>query len=184
MTDEEIIGLFFARNERAITESQRRYGGYCRSLAARMLRSPQDVEEVLSDTWLKAWQSIPPNRPQDLKLYFARISRNLSCNRLREGTAAKRFCGMDAVLDELAECLPGGVSPESEVSAAQLQEAINRFLRSLPRAECDLFLRRYFHAESLETIARAYGLRKNTVSVKLHRTRERLRAYLKKEGYL
>lgn len=184
MTDAEIIGLYFARDERAISESQRRYGGYCRSLITRLLDSRQDVEETLSDLWLRAWESIPPNRPENLRLYLARIGRNLACNRLRVARAGKRFSGMEAVLDELSECLPGGVSPESELSAKELQQAINRFLRTLPRLECELFLRRYFHGESMDDIARISGLRKNTVSVKLHRTREKLRGYLQKEGYL
>ncbi len=184
MTDEEIIGLYFARDEQAIAESRRCYGGYCRSLISRLLDSPEDVEEILSDVWLRAWESIPPNRPKDLKLYLARIGRNLACNRLREANAQKRSSGPALVLEELAECLPGGCTPEDALSQKELSAAISRFLRTLPPRESDLFLRRYFHAEELPDIARRYGIRKNTVSVTLHRTRERLRKYLLQEGYL
>ena len=184
MTEEEIIRLYFAREERAIAETQRSYGGYCRSIIAGFLDRQEDVEEVLSDIWLKAWNSIPPNRPESLKLYLARIGRNLASNRLRQAHTQKRDSGPTLLLEELAECLPGGDTPEDALSRKELEAAINRFLRSLPRRDCDLFLRRYFYAEELEAIARRYGLRKNSVSVTLHRTRKRLRDYLTQEGFL
>lgn len=184
MTDQEIIKLYFARDEQAIAESQRIYSSYCRSLIGRLLDRAEDAEEVLSDVWLRAWDSIPPNRPRDLKLYLARIGRNLACNRLRDQNTAKRRSGPPLVLEELAECIPGGVTPEGVLDQKELTAAINRFLRTLPQRECDLFLRRYFFSEDLPEIARRYGLRKNTVSVTLHRTRNKLRDYLIKEGYL
>lgn len=183
MTDEEILSLYLSRSEEAITATQEQYERYCRSLISRLLDNPRDVEEVLSDTWLRAWQSIPPNRPRDLKLYLARISRNLACNRIRSGRAAKRGDGADAVLEELAEVL-GGASTEEAYGAKELEAAVNRFLHTLPRQECGIFLRRCFHAESIGEIARHFGLRENTVTVTLHRTRKKLRAYLTKEGYL
>lgn len=184
MTDEEIIDRYFDRNESAIRLSQGRYGAYCRSLIGRILGSPEDVEECLSDLWLRAWESIPPNRPGNLKLYLAKIGRNLACNRLRKQRAVKRGDGMDAVLEELSECIPGGVSAEDSVRAKELTSAVNRFLRTLPERECNVFVRRCFWAESLDEIAKRYGMRKNTVSVTLHRTRAKLRDYLIKEGYV
>lgn len=183
MTDEEIVSLYFERSEEAIAASQRQYGGYCRSLVSRLLDNPRDVEECLSDTWLRAWQSIPPNRPRDLKLYLARIGRNLACNRLREGRAAKRGDGAETVLEELSEVL-GGDSTEDIYDAKALRDAVNRFLRSLPQRDCDIFVRRCFYAESTAEIADRYHMRENTVTVSLHRTRKKLRAYLLKEGYL
>ena len=110
MTDEEIISLYFDRSEEAIAATQRKYDGYCRSLIGRILGSPRDTEEIVSDLWLKAWLSIPPNRPSDLKLYLAKIGRNLALNRLREGRAAKRGEGADAVLEELSEVLGGSTT--------------------------------------------------------------------------
>ena len=107
MTDEEIISLYFDRSEEAIDATQRKYDGYCRSILARLLGSPRDVEETLSDIWLKAWLSIPPNRPDDLKLYLAKIGRNLALNQLRERRAVRRGGGADAVLEELGEVLGG-----------------------------------------------------------------------------
>ena len=183
MTDEEIISLYFDRREEAIAATQRKYDGYCRSILARLLGSPRDVEECLSDTWLKAWLSIPPERPENLRLYLAKIGRNLALNRLRERRAVRRGDGADAVLDELSEVL-GANSTEEMVDAKELQRAVNAFLRRLPERECSIFVRRCFYAESSGEIATRYGLRPNTVTVSLHRTRKKLREYLHKEGYL
>ena len=183
MTDEEIISLYFARSDEAIAATQRKYDGYCRSILARLLGSPRDVEETLSDIWLKAWLSIPPARPDNLKLYLAKIGRNLALNRLRERRAVRRGDGADAVLDELSEIL-GSNSTEETVDAKELQRAVNTFLRRLPDRECSIFVRRCFYAESADEIASRYGLRPGSVTVSLHRTRKKLREYLIKEGYL
>ena len=183
MTDEEIIALYFDRSEEAIAATQSKYDGYCRTLVGRILGSARDVEETISDTWLQAWLSIPPNRPDNLKLYLARIGRNLALNRLRDGRAARRGEGADAVLEELSEVL-GGSTTEEIVDARELQQAVNRFLHRLPRRDCDIFVRRCFYAEAAGEIASRYGLRPNTVTVSLHRTRKKLREYLNKEGYL
>ena len=183
MTDEEIISLYFDRSEEAIAATQRKYDGYCRSIIGRILGSPRDVEETVSDTWLRAWLSIPPAHPDDLKLYLAKIGRNLALNRLRDGRAARRGEGADAVLEELSEVL-GGSTTEEVINARELQGAVNRFLHKLPRRDCDIFVRRCFYAESTDEIAARYGLRPGTVTVCLHRTRKKLREYLIKEGYL
>ena len=183
MTDEEILSLYFDRSEEAIAATQRKFDGYCRSIIGRILASPRDTEEVLSDTWLKAWLSIPPARPENLRLYLAKISRNLALNRLRDGRATRRGVDADAVLEELSEVL-GKSSTEELVDAKELQQAVNGFLRRLPERECSIFVRRCFYAESAQEIAAHYGLRPNTVTVSLHRTRKKLREYLIKEGYL
>ena len=183
MTDEEIISLYFDRSEEAIAATQRKYDSYCRAIVGRILGSARDAEEIISDTWLKAWLSIPPNRPRDLKLYLAKIGRNLALNRLRDGRAAKRGEAADAVLEELTEVL-GGSTTEELVDAKELQGAVNAFLGRLPRRDCDIFVRRCFYLETPDEIAGRYGLRTNTVNVSLHRTRKKLREYLHKEGYL
>ena len=183
MTDEEIISLYFERSEEAITATQRKYDHYCRTIVSRILGSPRDTEEIISDLWLKAWMTIPPNRPRDLKLYLAKIGRNLALNRLRDGRAEKRGPEADAVLEELSELL-GTSSTEELVDAKELSKAVNAFLRRLPRRDCDIFVRRCFYAESAAEIADRCGLRQNTVNVSLHRTRAKLRSYLTKEGYL
>ena len=183
MTDEEIISLYFERSEEAITATQRKYDSYCRTIVSRILSSPRDTEEIVSDLWLKAWMTIPPNRPRDLKLYLAKIGRNLALNRLREGRAEKRGPEADAVLEELSELL-GSSSTEELVDAKELSKAVNAFLRKLPRRDCDIFVRRCFYAESAAEIADRFALRQNTVNVSLHRTRAKLRSYLTQEGYL
>lgn len=183
MTDEEIISLYFDRSEEAITATQQKFERYCRTLVSRILGSPRDTEEIVSDIWLRAWLSIPPDRPRDLKLYLARIGRNLALNRLRDGRAEKRGPQADAVLEELSEILGTG-SAEELVDAKELSRAVNAFLRRLPRRDSDIFVRRCFYAESAAEIAERYGLRQNTVNVSLHRTRTKLRDYLTKEGYL
>lgn len=183
MTDEQIVSLYFKRDEAAIEECRTAHGPYCRAILSRMLGNAQDVEETLSDIWLRAWDSIPPNRPDSLRLYLAKIGRNLACNRLRESRAAKRGDGADAVLDELSEVL-GGVTTEDIVDAKELRAAINGFLRHLPERDCDIFVRRCFYLESAAEIAKRYAMRPNTVTVSLHRTRNKLRNFLQKEGYL
>ncbi len=183
ITDEEIISLYFDRSEEAIAAAQCKYGGCCHALVGRMLGRTQDVEEVMNDLWLRAWDSIPPGRPENLRLYLAKIGRNLACNRLRENRTAKRGVEADAVLKELSEIL-GGNSTEQAVYAKELQKAVNGFLRQLPERECSIFVRRCFYADSADEIAARYGLRPNTVTVSLHRTRKKLREYLIKEGYL
>lgn len=183
MTDTEIVTLFFSRQEQAILCAQQQYGSYCRSLIRRILGCREDTEECMNDLWLKAWASIPPNEPKDLKLYLAKIGRNLACSRLREQTADKRSAQAIVLLEELEECLPGGHSAEEEVYGLELRQTINTFLQELPRRECDMFIRRYFYAEAIGDIAGRYGLRENSVCVTLHRTRAKLRDYLKQEGY-
>lgn len=183
MTDEEIISLYHSRSEDAITATQRKYDGYCRTVIGRILGTPRDVEEILSDTWLQAWMSIPPAQPQNLRLYLGKIGRNLALNRLRDGRAGKRGEAADLVLEELSEVL-GENTTEEAVDARELQRSINRFLHMLPSRDCDIFVRRCFWAESAAEIAQRYALRENTVTVILHRTRKKLRNYLLKEGYL
>ena len=174
MTDEEIISLYFARSEEAIAATQRKYDSYCRRLIGRILGSPRATEEIVSALWLRARLSIPPTRPGDLKLYLAKIGRNLAQPRLREGRAARRGEGAAAVLEELSEVL-GGSTTEELVDAKELQGAVNAFLGRLPRRACDIFVRRCFYLETPDEIAGRYSLRTNTVTVSLHRTRKKLR---------
>lgn len=184
MTDEEIIGLFWRRDENGIRQAEKTYGRLCQTLMGRILANDCDVQECMNDLWLQVWTSIPPQRPVYFKMYLATISRNLACTRLRDSRTEKRGEGrLPAILDELAECIPGGDTPEDTYAAKELGAAINAFVRALPRKECDIFIRRYFFAETTEEIASRYAMRKNTVSVSLNRTRNKLREYLKREGY-
>lgn len=184
MQDQEIIELYFKRSESAIRETEQKYSGYCHAIADNILHSKEDSEECVNDTWMKAWNAIPPARPAHLKLYLAKITRSLSFNRYKEKHAQKRGGGqMAEVLDELGECLQGGQDVEAEYLAQELRTTINTFVRALPSQEQTLFIRRYFYVESISQIAAHCGLTENNVCVRLCRSRKRLRQQLEKEGY-
>jgi len=185
MLDEEIIALYFAREEEALLRTDEKYRPYCGSIAYAILHDTQDRDEVLSDTWLAAWNSIPPQMPQVLRLFLARITRTLSFNRYAASHAKKRGGGqMEAVLEELRECAAGTTDVESDAIAHQLEESIRAFIDTLPPRDGSIFLRRYFYVESVSDIAKRYSLSPTHVSVILNRTRKKLRAQLIKEGYL
>ena len=183
MKDTEIIDLYWTRQERAITETQESYGKYCYSIAYHILHEREDSEECVNDTWLRAWNTIPPTRPARLSLFLGTITRNLSFDRWKRKHAAKRGSGeMDVVLDELAECVPDKSSTEEIVEERELQRQINQFLGTLREKDRNIFLRRYWYAEEYSEIARRYGLNLNTVKTTLFRVRGKLKAYLEQEG--
>lgn len=184
MNDEVILDLYFARDEQAVTETDRKYGRYCFSLAKKILPSQCDCEETVNDTYLRAWDTIPPKRPEVLRMYLAKITRNLAFSRWRSASARKRGGGtVEVVLEELSGCLaaPGGV--EDHLNARELEAAIRSFLDGLPQRERNLFLRRYFFLEESADIGARYGMKTATVLRTLSRTREKLRVFLRKEGF-
>lgn len=184
MDDEQILNLYFARDEQALAETHRKYGSYCFRLANGILNNQQDAEETVNDTYLKAWNTIPPHRPSVFKLFLAKIARNLAFSRWRQNTAGKRGGGeMQLVLDELADCICAPAGVEEQYSAKELSRAIRAFLDTLPVREQNIFLRRYFFVEESEAIARRYGMKPATVLRTLSRTRAKLKKYLTREGY-
>lgn len=184
MDDEQICDLFFARSEEAVAALERKYGVACRRLAANLLDSDRDAEECVSDAYLAAWNAIPPERPAPLSAWLMRVVRNLALKRYRANTARKRNSFYDAALDELAESLPAPEAVEDALTAQELGALLNRFLDGLDATSRTLFLRRYWFGDRVEDIARATGLSRNSVSVRLHRLRNKLRAYLIEEGYI
>ena len=187
MEDTAIIDLYWKRDEKAIEETDRKYGNYCYTVADNILGSREDSEECVSDTWLRAWNSMPPQRPGILRAFLAKITRNLAFDRYRARSAKKRGSGaMEAVLDELAECADpsGSWNAEAAYEARELGAAINRFAGELPERECSLFVRRYFFAEEIPDIARRYQMTENHVTVSLSRIRKKLRKYLTEGGYM
>lgn len=183
MKDTEILDLYWARKEQAIAETQNVYGNYCYSIAWRILYDREDSDECVNDTWLRAWNAIPPNRPGKLALFLGTITRNLSLDRWKGRRTMKRGSGeMTVALDELAECIPDRHSTEDAVEAAELVRLINAFLRTLPERDCSIFLRRYWYVEEYNAIAERYSMNLNTVKTSLFRTRNKLREYLEKEG--
>ena len=184
MTDEEIVALFWERDEQALQACEAAWGGYCRALAERFV-SPEDAQECWSDALLRAWDAIPPEKPAHLRAFLAKLTRNLAIDRYRAGSAAKRGGGEgEAVLSELAGILSGRETAESVVAARELGEAVNRFVGGLPRREGDVFIRRCFFADAPSEIAARWGMSTGSVKVMLSHTRKKLRAFLESEGYL
>lgn len=184
LEDKEIIEFYLQRKDCAIEYSKEKYGNYCFSIAKHILNNSEDAEECVQDTWLSAWNSIPPNIPDVLRLFFAGITRNLSINRFKILTAKKRGGGeINAVLEELAECISDESDIEDDVIAEELKITIKHFINSLSEKESNLFIRRYFFAESIKEIAERYNLTPNNVTVILSRTRKKLKKHLEEEGY-
>lgn len=184
MTDAEIIGLYLSRNEDAIRGSREKYGAYCFSIAKNILGDARDSEECVNSVWLKAWDSIPPAKPQVLKLYLAKLTRSLAFNRLESRQALKRGGGeADLVLDELESCAGSG-DAATEAELKELREAVARFVKTLPERERNVLIRRCFYTEPVEKIAERYGVSGSGVLSALSRARKKLRNYLVKEGFI
>lgn len=185
MNDLQIVDLYWQRNSDAIGYTEQKYGNYCLSISRNILSNFLDAEECVNDTWVGAWNSMPDNRPGNLRVFLGTITRRLACSRLRMECAQKRGNGqIPLVLDELDACLPTAPSVAQVVEAKQLEKAINDFLHTLPEQDCNIFLRRYWYAESIDQIARRYDLLPNTVKSSLYRSRRKLRAHLEKEELL
>ena len=182
MTDEEIINLLFERSEQAISELEKKYGNAVGRIALNILNDEEDAKECVNDTWLGTWNSIPPNRPVPLRTYVCRIARNLATKRYHANLAKKRNSRYDLSLEELEECIPDGSTVEDAVYAKELAETINRFLDALSYEDKFVFMRRYWYSDSLSDIAEMTGMSYNTVAVRLHRVKEKLKKQLLKEG--
>ena len=183
MNDDEIINLFLKRDENGIIELSTKYHPYCYKIAWNLLANREDAEECLNDTWMRAWNAIPPKKPNRLELFLGTITRNLSFDRWKAKNAQKRGNGiMDTTLDELAECIPAAHNTEEAVEAAELERSINAFLHTLSEQECNVFLRRYWFVEGYAEIAGRYGMNLNTVKTSLFRTRKKLQKYLEQQG--
>ena len=180
LPDEEIVNLYFDRSEEAIAACQVKYGKSCHTVAYNILRSDEDAEECVNDTWLRAWNSIPPERPTRLGAWLSTVTRRLALTRYEKKTAARRNGGMEASLEELSECVTAGSLTIADEVA--LSEAINGFLASLPTRTRMIFMRKYWYMDSIADIAKALGMGESAVKVTLHRTREKFRKHLAKEG--
>lgn len=185
MDDCRIIDLYWQKNSDAILESARKYGAYCFTVADNILHNSEDAEECVNDTWMRAWDAMPPQRPRVLRMFLAKITRNLAFDRFRARTAEKRGGSeLSLVLEELAECLSTGQDLEAMYEGRELRQCIRRFVSRLPERDGNVFARRYFYTEPVAAIAQRYGLTENYVMVILSRTRKKLKRELKREGYL
>ena len=179
MEDQEIIGLLFQRSETAIFAMQQKFGGLCRSIISNILPDRRDVEECASDTYLRVWNSIPPQHPARLDSYVARIARNVALDRYDYNTASMRHTGLTLAYEELALYLP---SRDQETNTVEFRTFLNRFLRGLPKISRMMFIRRYWYGESIAQIANAFECSEEKVKSTLFRTRNKLRQAMIKEG--
>lgn len=196
MDDQEIIRLYWERNQDAIAETERQYGSYCHTISLRILRSPEDAAECVNDTWLRAWQAIPPEKPNRFSIWLGRITRNLSLNRLESKHAGKRGGGeVEISFDELAEAISGSNSlnqmsivsrpdgADEALEAKELADEISMYLMTLSRQKRIAFVGRYYYFAELDEIAAATGATKKHLSVMLHRVRQDLIRHLRERGY-
>lgn len=181
MEDSTIIALYFARNEEAICQTDAVYGKKLFSLAYRILHDHQDAEESVSDTYLKTWETIPPNRPVFFYAYLAKICRFFALGKLDWKNAAKRKAEVVALTDEMELCIPDN-RREAEVTSKEIGRAMNQFLESISQESRVIFMRRYWFCDTITEIAQRYGISESKVKMRLHRTRTQLKEYLNKEG--
>ena len=183
MQEENLIHQFIERNEEAISESKQRYASYCLAIAQNILTDREDAEECLNDALLAAWNSIPPHHPENLKTYLGKLTREISIDRFRKKNAQKRIpSGFVIPFEELEEMI-GQSEVAASVEEAELSRRISLFLRSLKEHERNVFIRRYWYCDSVESICARFGFGKSRVLMMLKRTRDRLAGYLKKEGF-
>ena len=182
MEDARIVELYWARSERAIDETSAKYGKYCYAIAHNILANAEDADESVNDTYLAAWNSIPPHRPAILSTFLGKIARRISIDKWRARSAEKRGGGELALaLDELSECVPSDTNVEQIVEAEELGKAIDRFVMALPIMERRVFICRYWYLDPVASICQQFGFSQSKVKVMLHRTRKSLRSYLEKE---
>ena len=184
MEDREIVSLFWQRDEQALEAAAAKYGSYCRAVAQNILPDAQDAEECLNDTWLHAWNSMPPHRPECLSGYLAKLTRWAAIKRWRGARAQKRGGGqIELAYEELSDCIPDRCAPDEALAGKELAELIRRFLAQLPATQRRVFLCRYWYFDSIAAIAAQFGFSESKVKSMLHRSRKRLRELLNKEGF-
>ena len=184
MTDAQIVEMYWNRNEQAITVTAEKYGTYCYSVAYGVLHNEEDSKESVNDTYMSAWNSMPPHKPAILKTFLGKITRRLSIDRWRRRNAEKRGGEIAEVLDELSECISPIGDPIAEIEKEMLDKTINTFVRELKDTEQRVFLCRYWYAKPVKEIAKLFGFSESKVKVMLMRTRNKLKARLDEEELL
>ena len=185
MEDSHIIDLYWARSERALSETSSKYGKYCYSISYRILANTEDANECVNDTYLGAWNSMPPHRPSVLSTFLGKITRRVSINRWKQNNREKRGAGeISLALDELSECIPSPVDTEAVIESNELAKAINAFLSVLPDTERNVFICRYWFLASISEISQRFDFSQSKTKITLMRTREKLYQYLKREDLI
>ena len=184
MEDFEIVEMYWDRDENAITETDRKYGKYCRKIAFSIVTNKEDMEECVNDTYLQTWNSLPPQRPERLSTYLGKICRNISINLYEKLTAEKRGGNeTDACLDELSELIGGSSEVEEQLDLTVLTDLINKFLKRCEKQARTVFVQRYWYMMSVKEIAKENRMSDSNVKITLSRTRDKLKVYLEEEGY-
>lgn len=184
MDDNGIIRLYWDRDHHAISATSEKYGHYCKAIARNILNSEEDAEECVNDTYLNAWNSMPPHWPEHLATFLGKITRNLSFNKYRHNHAEKRGGGeITLILDELTDCVSGAGNAEQIMERQELVKAVNTFVRSLPSEKRAILIRRYWYADPISAIAKDHHMPQGTVSKTLERTRKQLKTYLTERGF-
>lgn len=184
MSDQAIIDLYWKRDQNAISETEKAYGNYCHTIAFNILTNREDAAECVNDTWFKAWQAIPPARPRYFSAWLAKITRNLSLQRLQSRNAQKRGGGQaEIVIHELDDVIANS-NPAENTEARELAAVISEYLLSLSQEKRLLFIGRYFYFHSIRELSRHVGLRENNINTLLYRIRQELKKYLQERGYL
>ena len=183
MEDKQIVDLYWQRSEMAISETNLKYGRYCHTISYNICGTDEDAEECVNDTWFRAWNLMPDQRPTVLSVFLGRITRSISIDRIKTKNRIKRGGGeVPLVLDELEECIPGGTGPEQALEEKELQAAIGRFVSGLPASEKKIFILRYWYLESIPNISNKLCYSRGKIKSSLFRTRRKLLAYLQEEG--
>lgn len=184
MNDENIVELFFQRDERAIAECQKKYGALCFYIAQNILSIQEDAEECVNDTWYICWNKIPPLKPHSLKSFLGKIVRDIAISKYRTSHAQKRYQGMKIILDELEECIPSKFNVEENYNTKSLVIAINDWLGMCSKDDRILFVKRYYYGESVKNLAKLYSRKPNQIAQKMLKLRKELKKYLENEGVL
>jgi RNA polymerase sigma-70 factor (ECF subfamily) len=183
MNDEKIIELYFARNEKAIAETQSKYGKYCHKIAYNILQNNEDADECENDTYLGAWNAIPPTRPKLLSAFLGRITRNIALKKLRSRLTEKRIMTESILsLEELSDCIPNEKDFREEIQAEELALVLNSFLHGLKENERRIFVCRYWYCDSIKDICKQFDCGESKVKMTLSRTRQKLLVYLQERG--
>lgn len=184
MEDARIVDLYWARSERAIDETSSKYGKYCFAIAHNILANDEDADESVNDTYLDAWNSMPPHRPAILSTFLGKITRRIAIDKWRSRSAEKRGGGeIFLALDELSECISSHNSVEQEIEAAELAKDINDFLRTISLDERNTFVGRYWFLLSVKELSVKTGFSEGKIKILLYRTRKKLKDYLKRKEY-
>ena len=182
MDDQEIIDLYLQRNELAVKETESKYNSYCFRIANNILSIPEDAEECVNDTWVSAWNKIPPVIPKSLKAFLSKLVRDISLSRYREKHAQKRYNGMEVMLDELEECIPSEFDVHQNFEQQELSDLINDWLGSLTHEDRALFVKRYYYGDSVKSLAKLQGSTENQMAQRMLKLRNNLKSFLLMKG--